>query len=419
MRGWMGELLRAPFAAAGSRVHGAPKHLERRARRRHERGHDPTVERERLWRLVWSSCPGIGWQRLERLEAMFGSLEVAWRARATDLVHALGGHTRLHSRELEALERYRGSHGSAPISEPPSPEQQKRWTTPACLLPSDLTYPEALLQLERPPLQLFWRGQGTLWPALGDSHAVAVVGTRHPSRHGLTMARQIGRALAEAGWPVVSGLAEGIDAAAHQGCLEAGGRPVGVLGTPLNRVYPSHHGQLQAAVAEEGLLISELAEGTPGRAGHFALRNRLQVGLVQALVLVECPCRSGALHSAELAWELGIPIWVVPADAGKISAAGSNRWLQQGATPLLNPTDLTTSLGAGPLRPAVLSGTGSTAAPLLQREAALLAALGAGASLDQLCERLRLAPGAISERLLRLELAGVLRSEPGLWWRPC
>ncbi len=415
----MGELLRAPFAAASTAPKGSQKHRQRRAGRRQQRGHDPSVERERLWRLLWSSCPGIGWQRLEQLEAMFGSLELAWGASAANLIHGLSGHTRLHQRELEALERYRSSHGPAPISEPPSAEQRQRWATPACLLPSDLSYPEAMLQLERPPLQLFWRGQGSRWSALSQSQAVAVVGTRRPSRHGLTMARQIGRALAEAGWPVVSGLAEGIDAAAHQGCLEAGGCPVGVLGTPLNRVYPRHHGQLQATVAEQGVLVSELPEGTPGRAGHFALRNRLQVGLAQALVLVECPANSGALHSAELAWELGMPIWVVPADAGRISAAGSNRWLQQGATPLLNPSDLTTSLGAGPLRPARSSTAAPAAAPLLQREAALLAALGAGASLDQLCDRLRLAPGVISERLLRLELAGVLRSEPGLWWRPC
>jgi DNA processing protein len=233
------------------------------------------------------------------------------------------------------------------------------------------------------------------------------------------MARLIGRALAEAGWPVVSGLAEGIDAEAHGGCLEAAGRPVGVLGTPLNRVYPRHHTQLQAAVAEQGLLVSELAEGTPGRAGHFALRNRLQVGLAQALVLVECPASSGALHSAQLAWELGIPIWVVPADAGRISAAGSNRWLGQGATPLIHPADLINSLGTGPLKRPGSTSPSATVAPLLQREAALLAALGAGACLDQLCDRLRLSPAVISERLLRLELAGVLRSEPGLWWRPC
>ena len=384
-----------------------------------ERGHDPAVEQQRLWRLVWSRCPGIGWQRLERLEAMFGSLAEAWSASSERLEHALSGHTRLHKRELEALEHYRSSHGPGPISDPATAAQRRRWAQPARLLPSDLTYPEALLKLDRPPLQLFWRGQGSLWRVLGESQAVAVVGTRRPSRHGLTMARLIGRALADAGWPVVSGLAEGIDAEAHGGCLEAGGKPVGVLGTPLNRVYPRHHTHLQAEVAEQGLLVSELAEGTPGRAGHFALRNRLQVGLAQALVLVECPASSGALHSAQLAWELGMPIWVVTADAGRISAAGSNRWLGQGATPLINPADLINSLGAGPIRQARRSSASTTVAPLLQREAALLAALGAGASLDQLCDRLRQAPAVMSERLLRLELAGVLCSEPGLWWRRC
>jgi DNA processing protein len=233
------------------------------------------------------------------------------------------------------------------------------------------------------------------------------------------MARAIGRALAEAGWPVVSGLAEGIDAEAHQGCLEAGGRPVGVLGTPLSRVYPRHHHQLQAAVGEQGLLVSELAHGTPGRPGHFALRNRLQVGLAQALVLVECPESSGALHSATIAWELGMPIWVVPADASKFSAAGSNRWLGQGATPLLSPADLLSSLGAGPLMARAAAEPTAEHGALQLREAALLGAMGAGASLDQLCDRLRLSPAVLSERLLRLELAGLLRSEPGLWWRPC
>ena len=415
----MGVVVQAPFAAArasGATAGGPSGAL---ARRRRERGHDPAIEQQRLWRLVWSGCPGIGWQRLERLEAMFGSLAEAWRASPERLEHALHGHTRLNRRELDALEQYRSSHGSAPISDPATPAERRRWARPAQLLPSDLTYPEALLKLERPPLQLFWRGQGSLWSALGASQAVAVVGTRRPSRHGLTMARLIGRALAEAGWPVVSGLAEGIDAEAHGGCLEAGGKPVGVLGTPLTRVYPRHHTQLQAAVGQQGLLVSELPEGTPGRAGHFALRNRLQVGLAQALVLVECPASSGALHSAQLAWELGMPIWVVPADAGRISAAGSNRWLGQGATPLIVPADLINSLGAGPLRHARSNQASASTAPLLQREAALLAALGAGASLDQLCDRLRLAPAVISERLLRLELAGVLRSEPGLWWRPC
>ena len=418
----MGELLRVPFAApAGPRRQKAINSVRRRRQRREQqpRGHNPAVEQKRLWWLVWSRCPGIGWGRLERLESMFGSLEQAWQAKEHDLLHALGGHTRLKPQEAAAIGRYRAEMGAMPTRQLVCRDQRQHRTMPLCLLPDDPAYPPALLDLERPPIQLFWRGRGSLWAPLCRSQAVAVVGTRRPSRHGSTMARAIGRALAEAGWPVVSGLAEGIDAETHQGCLEVGGRPIGVLGTPLNRVYPRHHQQLQGAVGEQGLLISELAEGTPGRAGHFALRNRLQVGLAQALVLVECPEASGALHSATIAWELGLPIWVVPGDASRLSSAGSNRWLGQGATPLLKPTDLVTSLGAGPLiAPAAAEPTVQQGA-LQSREAALLGALGAGASLDQLCDRLRQSPAVLSERLLQLELAGLLRSEPGLWWRPC
>ena len=410
----MGELVHVPFAAPSSRTGGpGPEPFG-------PEGHLPEREQTRLWQLVWAQCPGIGWQRLRRLEAMFGNLALAWQASPEELGHALGGSTQLSPSDRQQLTAYRQALGPLPIGHPPSQEQRRQWATPGCLIAGDRAFPKALLALDRPPLRLFWQGRGSLWPRLRAQAAVAVVGTRRPSRHGATMARAIGRALAEAGWPVVSGLAEGIDAAAHQGCLEAGGRPVAVLGTPLERVYPRHHRALQADVAKQGLLISELPAGTPGRAGHFALRNRLQVGLARAVVLVECPQTSGALHSANLAWELGMPLWVVPADASRVSAAGSNRWLGQGATPLLDPTDLLNSLGAGPLRqPQATEASANHQAPLLNREAALLAALGAGASLDQLCERLRQNPAVLSERLLRLELAGLLHSEPGLWWRPC
>ena len=114
-----------------------------------------------------------------------------------------------------------------------------------------------------------------------------------------------------------------------------------------------------------------------------------------------------------------MPIWVVPADAARVSAAGSNRWLGQGATALLSPANLIASLGAGPLIAPAPVQASAQQGQLHLREAALLGALGAGASLDQLCDRLCLSPAVLSERLLRLELAGLLRSEPGLWWRPC
>ena len=388
-------------------------------------------ENERLWWRIWSLAPGVGWQRLQCLLASFHSLQDAWEASTHDLESKLAQPTRMGQRQFEQLLHYREQVGPAPLGDPASAEQRRRWRGQGLLLSGDAAVPGSLAGLVRPPVALYWRGRGSLWPCLRKRQAVAVVGTRRPSRHGEAMARAIGRALAEAGWPVVSGLAEGIDAAAHRGCLEVGGRPVAVLGTPLERVYPRHHHDLQGKVARQGLLVSELPSGAPVRAGHFAERNRLQVALSCAVVLVECPPGSGALHSAQLAWQEETPLWVVPGDASRVSAAGSNRWLGQGATPLLEPADLMEQLGPGPLhrrpiRPAPPTGSAAAfwprataAEPLLQREAALLAALGSGACLDDLCRRLCLEPGRISERLLQLEVAGVVRSEPGLWWRPC
>ena len=281
------------------------------------------------------------------------------------------------------------------------------------LVPGDRALPPALAQLSRPPLALYWQGQGALWPLLARRQAVAVVGTRRASRHGMRMAEAIGQALAEAGWPVVSGLAEGIDAAAHGGCLARSGRPVAVLGTPLERVYPRHHGPLQGAVATAGLLISEQPPGAAVRAGHFAARNRLQVALARAVVVVECPLQSGALHSARLAWQQQLPLWVVPADTTRQSAAGSNRLLAQGATALLEPQDLGRQLGPGPLAgrrsPAIAPSTGG--------DLELLAALGRGASLEELCGALHQPADRVAERLLHLELAGLVCAEPGPSWR--
>jgi DNA processing protein len=235
------------------------------------------------------------------------------------------------------------------------------------------------------------------------------------------MARTIGAALAEAGWPVLSGLAEGIDGAAHGGCLAVGGAPVGVLGTPLGRAYPLHHAALQGQVAREGLLVSELAEGGTVRPGSFAARNRLLVAMAAAVVVVECPVASGALHSAELAWQLELPLWVVPADAGRASALGSNRLLARGATPLLHPADLIGQLGRGPLAPRPPADDPASARREDQGAEAkgLLEAVGGGASLEQLSLALDRPMAELMPRLLELELAGLLRAEAGLCWRPC
>lgn len=358
----------------------------------------------RRWWLLWASCPGVGWVRLRAIESRFGSLARAWEAPVVAFAAMPG----VGEAWLAGLEVFRRRWGADPLDSGRLPSDRR------LLVPGDPSYPEAMTQLERPPLALHWRGRGSLWPLLARRQAVAVLGTRRPSRHGLAMAEALGAELARAGWPVVSGLAEGIDAAAHRGCLAAGGLPVGVLGTPLERVYPCHHGALQSQVAAQGLLLSEQPPGAAVRPGHFAARNRLQVALARAVVVVECPEPSGALHSARLAWQEQLPLWVVPADAARLSARGSNRLLSQGASALLEPADLIRQLGPGPGGGAAgPCGVASQAHP----EAALLQALEGGASLEQLCHTFDQSAAQLAARLLSLELAGVVRAEPGLHWR--
>jgi DNA processing protein len=152
----------------------------------------------------------------------------------------------------------------------------------------------------------------------------------------------------------------------------------------------------------------------------------LQVALAAALVVVECPERSGALLSAELAWKHELPIWVVPADAGKTSAIGSNRLLVQGATPLLTPADLIASIGEGPFKsksrslpssPVVSSRPLASATSMATKRQALLGALGSGSNLDQLSLDLGWSCQDITAALLELELAGLVLAQPGLRWR--
>lgn len=409
----MGDLVRVPFgvgAPLAQRPDAGPGLPQE--------GRQGWSEARRLWWQLWRSCPGVGWSRLTALERHCGDLEAAWSAPLEQLagVPGMGRAVLLH------VSAHRQRWGPDPLAG----ARLKLRSGGPVLLPGDPSLPPSLLELDRPPLALHWRGHGALWPCLRRRLAVAVVGTRRPSRHGLAMARALGMALAEAGWPVVSGLAEGIDAAAHQGCLARAGRPVAVLGTPLERTYPRHHGPLQRQVGERGLLITEQAGGAGVRPGNFAARNRLQVALSRAVVLVECPQASGALHSASLAWDQGLPLWVVPADAGKPTAAGSNRLLAQGASPLLEPADLIRQLGPGPLAGARrAAGTPASdlrsgvATPYLGRaQAELLQVLGPGACLEEICSGLGRPVSEVASLLLELELAGRVLAEPGLSWRP-
>lgn len=355
----------------------------------------------------------MGTRRIAALIEGFGNLEAAWQASPANLVQVCHWPDPL----VAAIEAYRLQWGPDPLT-----GADRLWRGGrGVLLPGDRRWPPTIHQTHPLPAALYWSGRGSLWKHLAERKAVAVVGTRRPSRHGLAVARQIGAELARGGWPVVSGLAAGIDGAVHEGCLAQHGVPVGVLGTPLERAYPRHHACLQASVGRQGLLLTELSPGAAVNRGSFALRNRLQVALACALILVECPQGSGALHSAELAWQKGLPLWVVPADTDRASAAGSNGLLARGAAPLTRPEELLRFLGPGPLRPLAPSEEtppfplGDCRPPKVQR---LFQALGHGASMEELCAALGSSPQELLPLLVELEASGTLTAEPGLFWRP-
>ena len=352
----------------------------------------------RGWWWLWSGCPGLGAARMAALRAVSieqcAGLDELWNWPRARLQLALGWPDSV----MASFDRYRSRSGLSPDL-----------TVPVdVLLPMDPTWPTSLNRLERSPVALHWKGDEGLLMPLAQRRAIAVVGTRAASSHGLQMAERLGRSLAEAGWPVLSGLAEGIDAAVHRGCLSAGGAPVAVLGTPLCRTYPSHHVALQESVGDEGLLLTELRPAQRVQPGHFAARNRVLVAMASALVVVECPERSGALISAKWASALKCPVWVIPADAARWSARGSNRLLQNQASALLTPEDLIDQLGSGPQQLEEVECN----------NAGLLKALGEGANLDELVATLsRPAAGLVSD-LIALELSGRVVCESGFLWKP-
>lgn len=286
------------------------------------------------------------------------------------------------------------------------------------LLRNSGDYPESLLQLPSPPERLYYRGDISL---IHKVHAVAVIGTRNATPYGLTVARQLGKFLAEQGVTVVSGLARGIDGAAHAGCLQiSSGQPLAVVGCGLDLTYPPEHQRLQERVAERGLVLSEYPPGSPPMAFHFPQRNRIVAALSRVLVVVEAPARSGALLSVTQALELGREVMVVPGPMNSPTCIGNLRLLRDGSAPVVEFEDIIqTLLGYG--------GGQRTAPPDLEGEPDVQGDRGhlmpfglgpAGATLEELCLGLRRPPEELLPELLRAELEGKIRRTLSRYY-PC
>ena len=281
----------------------------------------------------------------------------------------------------------------------------------------DPGYPPQLLDIDDPPLLLFAMGtQARLW-AEGQHPAqamLAVVGSRNPTPQGQLHARQFAQALAQAGVCVVSGLARGVDGAAHEGALAGGGSTVAVVGTGLDRVYPRRHLELARRIVGQGAIVSEFPLGTPPLNHHFPQRNRILAGLARATLVVEANLQSGSLITARLAAEQGKAVMAIPGSIDSPQSQGCHQLIVQGARLVTGMQDVLEELGwqAAPAPPAqACTATDESASPV---DAALLQALGyEPVSLDTVQARCGWPTDRLQAQLLELELTGQLARLPG------
>ncbi|MBK8071926.1 MAG: DNA-protecting protein DprA [Ramlibacter sp.] len=292
-------------------------------------------------------------------------------------------------------------------------DDTQRWLdTPGntLLTLADNDYPAALLELDDPPLMLHVTGIGRAMPQAGQS--VAMVGSRNPTPQGLINARQFAKSFSARGLCVVSGLALGIDGAAHEGALDGTGTTLAVVGTGLDRVYPKAHRELAHRIAGRGWIVSEFTLGTPSIAANFPRRNRLIAALSCGTVVVEAAVQSGSLITARLAAELGRDVFAIPGSIHSPQSRGCHALIKQGVKLVEDAQDVLEELKleTNPARASLAAAPD----PDATTDAGLLKVLGHDpVSLDALLARTGLDTATLQARLLELELEGRVARLPG------
>jgi DNA processing protein len=349
------------------------------------------------------SVPGVGPRTRKKLLERFGSDRAVLEATSSQLREVSGVGSKLaeaifqadHQSDVEREVALCRQHGIEIIT-----EHEDR-------------YPRVLREIHDPPGVIFLRGE--LRPA--DALAIAIVGTRHATPYGLRQAERLAGALARAGLTVVSGLARGIDAAAHRAAISAGGRTIAVLASGVLTIYPPEHSKLADEIVAAGALLSESPPGVEPLAGMFPQRNRLISGLSLGVIVVEAAERSGALITARHAMEQGREVFAVPGNVDSRASRGCHQLLRDGAKLVESADDVLEELG--PLVEAAPGGDGQTIhhpAELLLNEAEqqVLAAVGTEAtSIDQIITDTGLPVHQVLSTLSVLEMRRLIRRLSG------
>jgi DNA processing protein len=352
-------------------------------------------ELEAWLRLV--EAPQLGRESARKLLAAFGSpqavIDAPTRARREVVGSAQATALANVSESVEAL-----IAATWTWLEADAPEAR------AVITLGDPRYPRALLATADPPMLLYAQGRFELL----QSDSVAVVGSRNPTPQGADNARAFSSHLSRAGLTIVSGMALGVDAAAHAGGLDGAASTVAVVGTGLDRVYPRRNLSLAHRIADKGLIVSEYSLGTPPLAPHFPLRNRIIAGLSRGTLVVEAALQSGSLITARQANEAGRDVFAIPGSIHSPQSRGCHALIKQGAKLVETAQDILEELR--------LPDASTAAAPAVEPEAAdtLVAALGFDpVTLDALAARTGWSPAELNVRLLGLELEGQVARLPG------
>jgi DNA processing protein len=274
----------------------------------------------------------------------------------------------------------------------------------------DARYPQALLQTADPPLLLYTIGRCELL----NTPSVAIVGSRNPTPQGSDNARAFAEHLGRAGFTIVSGMALGIDGAAHGGALAAGAGTIAVVGTGLDRVYPRAHRELAHQIAERGLIVSEFELGTESIAANFPQRNRIIAGLSLGTLVVEAALESGSLITARQALDAGRDVFAIPGSIHSPQSRGCHALIKQGAKLVDDVRDVLDELRWAPAEPQGPNAADASGVAATESPDPLLSAMGYDpVDLDQLQARTGWPTAQLSARLLQLELAGNVARLPG------
>ena len=367
---------------------------------------------ERAFWLAWAQISGVGPVLLQRLQQHFGTLATAWQASpaALQAVEGMGTQT------LEQVTAARSQLHPVEFCLAHAEQNPYFWT------PADSNeYPRLLLEIASPPPVLYYRGVVNEKENQGSKPLVGIVGTRSPSEYGKRWTRKISMALARNGFTVVSGMAEGIDTEAHQGCLDAGGRTIAVLGTGVDVVYPPRNQKLYEQILQQGLVLSEFpSKTTPDRA-HFPRRNRIIAGLCRAVLVMEAPTKSGALITARFTNDFGRDVYVLPGSLDNPRSHGCLGLLNKGATVILSEGHLLELLGSMPHIDPAPTAFEQLSLPSLEPELqqVLTTIASESMSFDTIVQQTGYATGIVASALLQLELLGLVSQLPGMRYQRC